>query len=195
MEVQDIVDPSRTDHIPGVEVDNRQQLEKSGVSSVAALGKLTKTAFSSPSIEIGQECLSCTSFWMMIRFSIALCSRLLQLRWDYCPPLVPGGSHFSPVTLFVSPLANIQKTMPSTVSNTDWELCATLTQWWQPHCFMNGQSAGQLSLGPLWWHQSQVMNALLWGCGETTVTSPSLWVRDPECFIAGEIHRHLYFWK
>lgn len=25
--------------------------------------------------------------------------------------------------------------------------------------------------------------------------SPSLWVRDPECFIAGEIHRHLYFWN
>lgn len=24
--------------------------------------------------------------------------------------------------------------------------------------------------------------------------SPSLWLRDPECFIAGEIHRHLDVW-
>ena len=24
--------------------------------------------------------------------------------------------------------------------------------------------------------------------------SPSLWVRDPQCFIVGEIHRHLDVW-
>ena len=35
------------------------------------------------------------------------------------------------------------------------KLCPTLTQWRQPHCFVKGKSAWQLSRGPLWGHQSQ----------------------------------------
>ena len=35
---------------------------------------------------------------------------------------------------------------------------------------------------------------VVWKPPYTTSTSSSLWARDPECFIAGEIHRHLDVW-
>ena len=67
---------------PRVGVDNHRQLEMSGVSSVAVLGTLPETAFSSPSIEIGQECLSCTSLCMMIRSEINV-SKLIIICCSY----------------------------------------------------------------------------------------------------------------
>lgn len=145
---------------PGVGVDNRRQLEKSGVSSVTVLGTLPETAFSLPWNEMGQECLSSTSFYLMVGseinvpkliiiccsyffllwpltlpslgsivpvFSKALCARLLQLQRDCCPPLVPRGSHFSPVTLYISLLpTTIQMTMSSTVPSTWLGNCVQL---------------------------------------------------------------------
>ena len=46
--MHDILDPSRIGRTPGVGVENRRQLEMSGVSSVAVLGTLPETAFSPP---------------------------------------------------------------------------------------------------------------------------------------------------
>ena len=60
---------------------------------------------------------------------------------------------------------------------------------------MNGKSAGQLSRGAA--VKASVPDHECFVVGKPPYAdsrSPSLWVRDSECFIAGEIHQHLGVW-